>query len=131
MTDVHSTATQNPPTLRKGSKGDAVKGLQNGLNQRNHAGLHVDGTFGDSTEHAVIEFQTAAGLDVDGIVGAGTWGTLVVYVVQRGDTLSKIAEGQLHDRDRWREIFDANRDLIRDPDEIFPNQVLTLPFPIP
>jgi nucleoid-associated protein YgaU len=55
----------------------------------------------------------------------------VVYVVQRGDTLTKIAERRLHDANRWPEIFDHNRALIRDPDEISPNQVLTLPFPVP
>jgi nucleoid-associated protein YgaU len=125
------TATQNPPTIKRGAKGDAVKGLQNALNVRVHAGLDVDGIFGEATEHAVLQFQADAELDSDGIVGPGTWGTLVVYVVQRGDTLSRIAERRLQDTGRWPEIFDHNRALIRDPDEITPNQVLTLPFPVP
>ena len=111
-----------------GSKGDAVKGLENALNQRAGAGVPIDGVFGPTTEQAVIQFQTDAGLDVDGIVGPGTWGTLVVYVVQKGDTLSRIAERRLHDKERWTEIFELNRELIHDPDRIFPNQVLTLPF---
>jgi len=128
MADVSRTAAPAPPLLRKGSQGDAVKGLQNALNMRNGAGLPIDCVFGATTEQAVVQFQTDAGLDVDGIVGPGTWGTLGVYAVQRGDTLSRIAEHQLHDKQRWPEIFDLNRELIHDPNKIFPGQVLTLPF---
>jgi len=51
----------------------------------------------------------------------------VLYTVRRGDTLSAIAKRRLGDADRWREIFDLNRDVIEDPDEIFPGQVLVLP----
>lgn len=115
------------PTLKTGSKGDAVRGLQNALNARSHDSVAVDGTFGAATEHAVKQFQTNAALQADGIVGPATWRELNVYMVQRGDTLSAIAEHQLGDADRWSEIFELNRDLISDPDEIFPDQVLALP----
>ncbi len=48
--------------------------------------------------------------------------------VQRGDTLSALAGRYLGDTARWREIYDANRDVIGDdPDLILPGQVLTLP----
>ncbi len=50
-----------------------------------------------------------------------------LYTVRRGDTLSKIAERELGNANRWREIFELNRDVIEDPDEIFPGQVLVLP----
>jgi nucleoid-associated protein YgaU len=53
--------------------------------------------------------------------------TPVLYTVRRGDTLSAIAKRQLGDADRWPEIFDLNRDVIEDPDRIFPGQVLVLP----
>ena len=118
---------QQPPTLGKGSRGDAVKGLQNALNARSFHVDPIDGVFGPATENAVKQFQRAAGLAEDGIVGPNTWQALCVYVVERGDTLSGIAEHRLGDADRWPEIFELNRDLIRDPDEIFPNQVLALP----
>jgi len=49
-----------------------------------------------------------------------------VHVVERGDTLSGIAEQRLGDSGRWPEIFELNRDLIS-PDEIFPDHVLALP----
>lgn len=47
--------------------------------------------------------------------------------VQAGDSLSKIAKRELGDADRWHAIFEANRDKIKDPDKIYPGQVLTLP----
>jgi nucleoid-associated protein YgaU len=49
------------------------------------------------------------------------------YTVQPGDTLSGIAQHQLGDASRWPEIFERNRDVISDPNRIFPDQVLVLP----
>ncbi|MGE5707324.1 MAG: LysM peptidoglycan-binding domain-containing protein [Bacteroidota bacterium] len=52
----------------------------------------------------------------------------VTYIVQKGDSLSKIAQNQLGDANRWREIYELNKDLIgADPNRIFPGQVLRLP----
>ena len=42
------------------------------LNLVNNAGLTVDGQFGSGTKQAVINFQRAYGLDVDGIAGPAT-----------------------------------------------------------
>lgn len=49
------------------------------------------------------------------------------YTVQSGDSLSKIAKHVYGDANKWRTIFDANRDKIKNPDLIQPGQVLTLP----
>lgn len=116
-----------PPTLRRGSKGEAVKGLQNALRQRGHH-LNIDGTFGPATESAVRTFQRDAGLAEDGIVGPHTWGALNVHVVQSGETLFRIAEAFFGDGNQWPEIFDLNRDIVADPDRISPRQVLVLPI---
>ncbi len=118
--------TQFPSTVRRGSKGDAVKGLQNALWSRGYDPGPIDGIFGSGTENAVMGFQSDNGLAVDGIAGPMTWGALDVYLVQSGDTLSKIAREQLGEASRWREIFDLNRALISDPDKIFTGQVLVL-----
>lgn len=51
------------------------------------------------------------------------------YTVQRGDTLWKIAEseyGKGHG-DKYRQIFEANRPLLSDPDKIYPGQMLRIP----
>lgn len=50
------------------------------------------------------------------------------YVVKKGDSLSKIAREIYGDFNRWRAIFDANKDTIgNNPDLIHPGQVLRIP----
>jgi nucleoid-associated protein YgaU len=49
------------------------------------------------------------------------------YTVVSGDSLSKIAKHHYGDASKWRRIFEANRDLIKDPDEIYPGQTLKIP----
>ena len=46
------------------------------------------------------------------------------YTVKSGDTLSKIGQNQ---GVAWREIYEANRDQLNDPDKIFPGQKLRIP----
>ena len=69
-------ANRRWPTLKLYSKGEWVKVLQAMLNAENKAGLEVDGEFGVFTYSAVNKFQTAHGLERDGIVGEKTWGEL-------------------------------------------------------
>jgi len=49
------------------------------------------------------------------------------YTVKAGDTLSKIAREQFGDANAYMRIFNANKDLLTDPDKIKPGQVLKLP----
>lgn len=49
------------------------------------------------------------------------------YTVVSGDSLSQIAKRHYGDAAKWKAIFEANRDLISNPDLIHPGQVLTLP----
>jgi peptidoglycan hydrolase-like protein with peptidoglycan-binding domain len=62
--------------LKKGSKGSAVKDVQDRLNSIGYP-LTVDGSFGPGTETAVKQFQTEHGLSADGIIGPETWGYLM------------------------------------------------------
>jgi nucleoid-associated protein YgaU len=49
------------------------------------------------------------------------------YTVVAGDSLSKIAKKIYGDAKRWKEIFEANKDKIKNPDLIHPGQVLRIP----
>jgi LysM repeat protein len=46
------------------------------------------------------------------------------YTVVAGDSLSKIAS---HWGTNWKQIWDANRDQLKDPNKIYPGQVLRIP----
>ncbi|WP_120633179.1 LysM peptidoglycan-binding domain-containing protein [Ruegeria sp. EL01] len=47
--------------------------------------------------------------------------------VQKGDTLWAISRDRFGDGVLYVKLFDANRELIRDPDLIYPGQVFTIP----
>lgn len=49
------------------------------------------------------------------------------YVVVKGDTLSKIAKKYYGDAALYPQIFDANRDVLSDPDKIKVGQRLLIP----
>jgi nucleoid-associated protein YgaU len=49
------------------------------------------------------------------------------YVVRVGDTLSKIAEKMLGNSGAARDLFNANRDQVGDPNVLRPGQVLKIP----
>ena len=65
-------------TLRKGSKGDAVRELQTMLLKLGYdlGPCGIDGDFGKATEAAVRSFQSDHRLAADGICGAKTWAEL-------------------------------------------------------
>ena len=73
--------------VKKGSRGDAVRGVQEEFQFRNLSGdpskgPQIDGIFGPTTDAAARGFQQALSLDipsvaVDGIVGPVTWQALV------------------------------------------------------
>jgi nucleoid-associated protein YgaU len=65
-----------------------------------------------------------------GNVNSGVASTAPVaktYTVVSGDSLSRIAKHVYGDVNRWHDIFNANRDLLDNPDKIQPGQVLKLP----
>ena len=49
------------------------------------------------------------------------------HEVQKGDTLSKIAEKYYGDPSLYKDIFEANKDVLNDPNKIFPGQKLRIP----
>ena len=57
--------------LRKGSRGEGVKMMQEAL------GLDADGIFGPGTERKLKEWQAANGLTADGIAGPATFAKLL------------------------------------------------------
>lgn len=50
-----------------------------------------------------------------------------IVEVKPGDTLSKFAHAYYGDAEKWPIIFEANRDTLDEPDEIFPRQPIRIP----
>lgn len=78
VTDTADLTLSAAGMLRLGSKGARVRELQHLLMRAGYA-LKVDGDFGPATHKAVREFQTFAGIEVDGVAGPLTMRELERY----------------------------------------------------
>ncbi len=83
-----------------------------------------------STEQARPDFsnvQTTVTTteEITGGEGGGTGAQ--TYTIEKGDTLSAVSKRFYGKAKFWRQIFEANRDTIKDPDRIFPGQTIKLP----
>jgi nucleoid-associated protein YgaU len=50
-----------------------------------------------------------------------------IYEVKSGDSLSRIAKQFYGSGNEWKRIFEANSDILKDPNKIFPGQKLKIP----
>jgi len=85
--------------------------------------LAADGAVIARSETRFIREAAAEIADAAG----GAQNAIRVVTVERGFTLWGIAENMLGSGFDYVQIFNANRDQIRDPDLIYPGQVFTIP----
>ena len=50
-----------------------------------------------------------------------------VYTVQKGDSLYELARRFYNDQSRWREIWEANKNRLADPDKLQVGMKLIIP----
>ena len=91
----------------------------------------ISGNANDAAafEKAVLIAGNVEGVgkvEAGGLQGASAGSSVFVLVVE-GDTLWGIAERELGSGARYTEIFAANREVIEDPDLIFPGQKIRIP----
>ena len=67
------------------------------------------------------------GLKVEGAAAAAPAKATTYYTIQSGDSLSKIAKEHYGDANAYNKIFEANREVIEDPDKIYPGQQIRIP----
>lgn len=60
-------------------------------------------------------------------VGGSDGGDVILHEVKKGDNLWKIAEKQYGDGSKYPIIFEANKPMLKDPDLIYPGQMLRIP----
>lgn len=92
----------------------------------------------EALEKAVLMVGNAMGIQevkADGMTVGGTpvqEATVAVaddeyYIIQKGDTLWKIAERAYGKGALYNKVFEANREVIEDPDKIFVGQKIRIP----
>jgi nucleoid-associated protein YgaU len=77
-----------------------------------------------TTDQAVVPSNTPAPAAQHAAPQAATTST---YTVKEGDTLYNIAQKMLHDGGRWKEIYQANRGTVKDPDSLVVGSQLRIP----
>ncbi len=50
-----------------------------------------------------------------------------IYEVVSGDSLSKVAKREYGNANEWKRIYEANQDVLKDPNKIYPGQKLRIP----
>jgi nucleoid-associated protein YgaU len=90
-------------------------------------------TVPDYTKDVVADIKVAPQAMAAGAAGGATATAApaaaagTTYTVKSGDTLSAIAKEHLGNANAYHKIFEANRDILSDPDHIKPGQVLKIP----
>lgn len=94
-----------------------VAGNIKGIEKVDAGGLNVAGAAGGG-----VVRQGAGG----GSGGAGVPGSQF-YTIVKGDTLSGIAKKFYGDGNKYHDIFEANRGIIKNADLIYPGQTIRIP----
>lgn len=115
LNDFNKATAPSSTVLRRGSKGNTVKELQEKLLAAGERlpRFGADGDFGKETEDAVKAFQSKHKLTVDGIAGPQTFGKLDEVLSSKKRTLHLPANV-----DQWR-IYDINVAPVRGNEKAF------------
>lgn len=84
----------------------------------------------EALEKAILMAGNAKGVgsvDVSGVTAPAATVEVTYYEIKSGDTLSAIAKAHYGSANKYHAIFEANREVIKDPDLIFPGQVIRIP----
>ncbi len=85
----------------------------------------------EAVEKAVLMAGNVEGVEqvnIDGLQAPSSEAKVEYYVIVRGDTLSGIAKKYYGDAMAYPKIFEANREVIKNPDLIFPGQKIRIPM---
>ncbi|MEI6412492.1 MAG: LysM peptidoglycan-binding domain-containing protein [Bacteroidota bacterium] len=107
-------------------------GVRNGKVEEVDGVLHVWGLVNDGYEKnqmwdAIKATGGDAPADIVADIQVENTEYYTKHTVEKGESLSKIAKHYYDDMMKYKHIFDANRDILNDPDEIQVGQVLTIP----
>lgn len=105
-----------------------IIGITNSAEAAQKAVLMVGNVKGVSEVIAKIDIVDDGGSQIDATTALEPQ-NVEYYVIQSGDSLSKIAKKYYGNANDYPKIFEANREVIKDPDLIFPGQKIRIPLP--
>ena len=77
-----------------------------------------------ANEVLVKELEAAYATGASGPLPEGARG---IYVLRQGESLSRVAKAFYGDPERWKDIVEANKDRIPDPDMVKAGTIITIP----
>lgn len=82
----------------------------------------------NGVSEVVAKISITAGDDEDIVENTLEPDDVEYYVIKSGDSLSKIAKMYYQNAMEYPRIFDANKEVIKDPDLIYPGQKIRIPL---
>jgi LysM repeat protein len=106
--------------------------IQNGDVKEENGVLHVNGTANTPHEKNLLwdAIKAAGGenpTDIMANIEVADSSVFARHTVAGGETLGKIAKHYYGDAMKYKEIFAANSDILKNPDVIHPDQELIIP----
>jgi nucleoid-associated protein YgaU len=107
-----------------------IEGLQV---EFNHGVVSIAGqaASAEALEKAVLmagNVQGVSEVKIDKLQAPPTQAKVEYYIIKKGDTLSAIAKHFYGKANDYPRIFEANREVIKNPDLIFPGQKIRIPL---
>ena len=93
--------------------------------------LSGDAITPEAMEKAVLLAGNVQGVEkvsADQVKAPPQTGQVEYYTIQTGDNLSSIAKKFLGNASEYPKIFEANREVIKDPDKIYVGQKIRIPL---
>lgn len=86
-----------------------------------------EGIVADMKNKILVALGNVAGIEkVEDHTGGGSV-DVQHYTVVAGDTLSAISKKVYGDANLYQQIFEANKPMLKDPNKIYPGQVIIIP----
>lgn len=107
-----------------------IDGLKVAYDEGGKVSISGTATSAEALEKAVLmagNIEGVAAVDASGVTAPPAEGEVEFYTIEKGDTLSAIAKKFYGKASEYPRIFEANREVIKDPDLIFPGQKIRIP----
>lgn len=86
--------------------------------------INTPGQTGDASKTSIEETKPSEEMNVEEVVSAGLPAT---YTIKPGDSLWKISVTAYNDGYKWSEIYEANKEVIKNPNILHAGEKITLP----